>query len=395
MSEAFSAFVSHLECSETGEQYPANQAYNVSNAGYPLLVRYNLNALRDALEPGTLSSGLPGFWRYSKLLPLGPLEQIVSLGEVCTPLIPLPIDAITSSEGPPCKVWIKDEGLLPTGSFKARGVSLAVNMAKQLGIQKMAIPTNGNAGAALAAYGAQAGLEILCYCPRDTPPINVEEMRRYGAEVHLHDGLIHECGAEVQARCDAEGWFNTSTLREPYRIEGKKTMGLELAEQFDWQLPDYIFYPTGGGTGLIGMWKAFKELKAMGWLSGDLPKMICVQAEGCAPLVRAFERGDRRADVWENAETVAAGIRVPKALGDFLVLDAVRESGGYALSVSDDAIRAVQHDIATKTGFLMCPEGAATAAALKQSLTEGLMEPDASTVLFNCATGLKYLDLAS
>ena len=395
MAVAFNAFVSHLECSETGEQYPANQAYNLSKAGYPLLVRYDLKALKDALKPRTLSPELPGFWRYSKLLPLGQLEQLVSLGEICTPLIQLPIDAASSPIESGSRVWIKDEGALPTGSFKARGVSLAVNMAKQLGIQKMAIPTNGNAGAALAAYGARAGLEILCYCPRDTPLINVEEMRRYGAEVHLHDGLIHECGAEVQARCDAEGWFNTSTLREPYRIEGKKTMGLELAEQFDWQLPDYIFYPTGGGTGLIGMWKAFKELKAMGWLSGDLPKMICVQAEGCAPLVRAFERGDRRADVWENAETVAAGIRVPKALGDFLVLDAVRESGGYALSVSDDAIRAAQHDIATKTGFLMCPEGAATAAALKRSLTEGLMEPGASTVLFNCATGLKYLDLAS
>ena len=285
MYEPFNPFVSHLECSQTGERYPANQAYNVSEAGYPLLVQYDLKALRDTLKPRELSAELPGFWRYSKLLPLGPLERLVSLGEVCTPLIPLSLAATSSPGGSGSSVWIKDEGILPTGSFKARGVSLAVNMAKQLGIQKMAIPTNGNAGAALAAYGAQAGLEILCYCPRDTPPINVEEMRRYGAEVQLHDGLIHECGSKVQARCDAEGWFNTSTLREPYRIEGKKTMGLELAEQFNWQLPDYIFYPTGGGTGLIGMWKAFRELKALGWLIGDLPKMICVQAKGLIAIM--------------------------------------------------------------------------------------------------------------
>ncbi|MEK9819482.1 MAG: threonine synthase [Pseudomonadales bacterium] len=388
MSALFNSFVSHLECSDSGTTYAADQLYNLSTSGHPLLVRYDLDGLGACLTRDNFKLTAPGFWQYGKLLPPGDTAEAVTLGEILTPLIS--IDAHSSLDAPQ-QVWIKDEGLLPTGSFKARGVAMAVTMARALGVTRMAMPTNGNAGAALAAYGAKAGMEVLCYCPSDTPAINIEEMRHYGAEVHLHPGLIHDCGKEVQARCRSEGWFDTSTLKEPYRIEGKKTMGIELAEQFNWQLPDYIFYPTGGGTGLIGMWKAFKELQALGWIEGELPKMICVQAEGCAPLVNAFEQHQKHAETWENARTVAAGIRVPKAIGDFLVLDAVRESAGFAISVSDPAIIEARDRIARRTGFLMCPEGAATAAALQKAQHLGLIEPASRVVLFNCATGLKYL----
>jgi threonine synthase len=288
-------------------------------------------------------------------------------------------------------VLVKDEGRLPTGSFKARGIAMAVSMAKALGVTRIAMPTNGNAGAALAAYASRAGIEAIVFCPDDTPEINVREIAAQGARVYRVNGLIDDCGKMVgEGAAQGAGWFDMSTLKEPYRIEGKKTMGLELAEQLGWTLPDVIFYPTGGGTGLIGMWKAFAELEAIGFIGPERPRMVAVQAEGCAPMVKAWEAGERHAERWENAHTVAAGIRVPKAVGDFLILDAVRESGGFAIAVSDEELTQAVHDAGTQDGFLLCPEGGATLAAYKKALREGLVSPDDQAVLFNCATGLKY-----
>jgi threonine synthase len=327
-----------------------------------------------------------GFWRYRELLPVADSANVVSLGEVTTPLIPIR-QARAAAGG---QVLIKDESRLPTGSFKARGLALAVAMAKELGLEHLAMPTNGNAGAALAAYAARAGLACTVFCPADTPEINIRETAIQGARVHRVDGLINDCGARVAAGCAAHGWFDLSTLKEPYRIEGKKTMGIELAEQLDWSLPDAIFYPTGGGTGLIGMWKAFDELEALGWIGPARPRMFAVQAAGCAPMVRAFAAGEAFAEPWQNAHTVAAGIRVPAAVGDFLILQAVRESGGAALAVTDDAILAARAAVAREEGLLLCPEGAATVAAWEQALDRGLLAADARVVLFNCATGLKY-----
>lgn len=310
-------------------------------------------------------------------------ENRISLGEVVTPLISVP----HAGKG---ELLIKDEGRLPTGSFKARGLALAVSMARELGLKRLAMPSNGNAGAALAAYAARAGLESVVFCPDDTPEINLSECELQGARTWRVDGLIDDCGRIVHEREEEEGWFNVSTLREPYRIEGKKTMGLELAEQLGWTLPDVIFYPTGGGTGLIGMWKAFAELREIGWLTGDLPRMVAVQAEGCAPIVRAYQEGWEHAERWNDAHTVAAGIRVPAALGDFLILRAVRESGGYATAVSDGAILDARAEVAQQHGLLLCPEGAATWAAWREGLASGVINADERVVLFNCATGLKY-----
>ena len=285
---------------------------------------------------------------------------------------------------------VKDEGRLPTGSFKARGLVMAVSMAKALGISRIAMPTNGNAGAALAAYASRCGIETIIFCPDDTPEINVREIALQGARVWRVNGLIDDCGAIVGEGAKQGRWFDFSTLKEPYRIEGKKTMGLELAAQFSWKLPDAIFYPTGGGTGLIGMWKAFAELEALGWIGSKRPRMFAVQATGCAPIVKAFDDGVEHADRWEDAHTVAAGIRVPRAVGDFLILRAVRESGGRALAVDDDAILKAVDDTAKQDGLLMCPEGGATLAAYRRALSEGLVGERDEIVLFNCSTGLKY-----
>jgi threonine synthase len=287
-------------------------------------------------------------------------------------------------------ILVKDEGRLPTGSFKARGLVMAVSMAKALGVSHMAMPTNGNAGAALAAYASRAGIKSTIFCPDDTPEVNVSEIALQGANVYRVNGLIDDCGKIVAEGKAKVGWFDTSTLKEPYRIEGKKTMGIELAEQLGWFVPDVIFYPTGGGTGLIGMWKAFAELEAIGFIGAKRPRMVAVQAAGCAPMVRAYERGEEHAPRWENAHTIAAGIRVPQALGDFLILRAVRESGGFAIAVTDEAIAAGLDEVARTEGFLMCPEGAATYAALKQALADGRISRQEQAVLFNCATGLKY-----
>ena len=376
-------FVSHLECSLTGERYAADQLHGLSAAGRPLLVRYDLNAAGQALPRDALELRPTDLWRWRELLPVRKTENIVSLGEIETPLVPIPCSGGAN-------VLVKDEGRLPTGSFKARGLVMAVAMAKELGITKIAMPTNGNAGAALAAYASRCGIETIVFCPDDTPEINVREIALQGARVYRVNGLIDECGAIVGKGASEGRWFDFSTLKEPYRIEGKKTMGLELAAQFGWELPDAIFYPTGGGTGLIGMWKAFDELEQLGWIGPARPRMYAVQASGCAPIVKAFEEGTEHAERWENAHTVAAGIRVPKAVGDFLILRAVRESGGRALAVDDaDTLRAVE-ECARDDGLLLCPEGGATLAAYRHALAAGLVDPAERAVLFNCATGLKY-----
>jgi threonine synthase len=381
-------FVTHLECSLTGGHYPADTLQMLSKAGRPLLVRYDLDGIRRKLPRAALAGRPQTLWRYRELLPVRRPENVLSLGEVVTPLIPLPRIAARLSKGG--EILVKDEGRLPTGSFKARGLAVAVSMAKELGIETMAMPTNGNAGAAMAAYCARAGIKSYVFCPDDTPAVNVREIAMQGAEVFLIDGLIDDCGRLVSEGEREVGWFNCSTLREPYRIEGKKTMGIELAEQLDWRLPDVILYPTGGGTGIIGMWKAFAELEAIGWIGSKRPRMVVVQAAGCAPMVKAWEEGAEHAPRWQDAHTFAAGIRVPQAVGDFLILRAVRESGGFAIAVTDDAITDAWREVAAEEGLLLCPETAATYAAYKEALADGRIRQDDRVVLFNCASGLKY-----
>jgi threonine synthase len=377
------SFVTHLECSMTGERYEADRVHGLSRVGRPLLVRYDLPAIAAHLDRDALERRETDLWRWRELLPVREARDIVSLGEIETPLVPLP-----RAGGP--NVLVKDEGRLPTGSFKARGLVMAVSMAKALGVTRIAMPTNGNAGAALAAYATRCGIETVVFCPDDTPEINVREIALQGARVWRVNGLIDDCGAIVAEGAKQGRWYDVSTLKEPYRIEGKKTMGLELAAQFGWQLPDAIFYPTGGGTGMIGMWKAFDELEALGWIGPERPKMFAVQASGCAPIVKAFDDGVDHAERWDNAETVAAGIRVPRAVGDFLILRAVRESGGKALAVDDEAIERAVVQAAKQDGLLLCPEGGAALAAYHDALAAGLVGKGDRVVLFNCATGLKY-----
>lgn len=379
--------VTHLECSATGQRYEAGKLHNLSDAGKPLLVRYDLEAVARTLDAPTLVARPPGMWKWRELLPLPASTEPVSLGEPETPLVPLPRVGAMAGALPP---MVKDEGRLPTGSFKARGLAMAVSMAKQFGVRRIALPTNGNAGAALAAYAARAGIESLVICPAETPEINVAETAAYGAKVIVADGQIDECGRIVAEGAAKGRWFDCSTLKEPYRIEGKKVMGLELAEQLAWELPDAIFYPTGGGTGLIGMWKAFDELERIGLIGSKRPRMVAVQASGCAPIVRAFEAGEDHAERWEGAATMATGIRVPKAIGDFLILRAVRDSGGTAIGVDEDAIAEAVRDAAHYDGFLLCPEGGAVLAAWRQAIERGLVDKDERVLLFNCANGNKY-----
>jgi threonine synthase len=379
-------FVTHLECAATGERHAADAVHNLSRAGKPLLVCYDLAGVKKALSKEALATRPPDLWRYRELLPVRRVENIVSLGEAMTPLLPLP--KLNKKLGG--DILVKDEGRLPTGSFKARGLVMAVSMAKAFGITHMAMPSNGNAGAALAAYASRAGIRSTVFCPEDTPEVNLSEIALQGARVYRVNGLIDDCGKIVGEGKAKVGWFDTSTLKEPYRIEGKKTMGLELAEQLGWSVPDIIFYPTGGGTGLIGMWKAFAELEAIGFIGAKRPRMVAVQASGCAPMVRAYEAGAEHAPRWEDAHTIAAGIRVPQAIGDFLILRAVRDSGGFAIAVPDEAITAALDEVAREEGLLLCPEGAATYAAYKQSLADGRVSRSERAVLFNCATGLKY-----
>ncbi|MDE0570094.1 MAG: threonine synthase [Verrucomicrobiales bacterium] len=376
-------FVTHLECSKTGKKYPSNKVIGLSEDNAPLLVKYDLNALSQSLDKKTLDQRPENLWRYKEFLPVREEINIVSLGESFTPLLHAP-------NLPGNHVYIKDEGRLPTGSFKARGLCMAVSMAKELGINKLAIPTNGNAGAAMAAYAKRAGIEAYVFCPDDTPEINIREIALQGASTWTVNGFITDCGKIVREGINSLNWFDVSTLKEPYRIEGKKTMGLELANQLNWQLPDVIMYPTGGGTGLIGMVKAFNELESIGWIGKKRPRMVAVQSTGCAPIVKAYDEGLEHAEYWENAETVASGIRVPAAIGDFLILRGIRETGGFATAVDDAAIVSAREEIADLEGILLCPEGAATYAAYLKELKTGRISLDDSVVLFNCATGLKY-----
>jgi threonine synthase len=380
-------FVTHLECAATGERHDADRLHNLSRAGMPLLVRYDLAGVKASLTKEALADRPFDLWRYRELLPVRRTEDIVSLGEPVTPLIPLVNLRAALGGG---EILVKDESRLPTGSFKARGLAVAVSMAKALGVRHMAMPTNGNAGAALAAYASRTGIRTTIFCPEDTPDINVREIAIQGGNVYRVNGLIDDCGRIVAEGRAAAGWFDVSTLKEPYRIEGKKTMGLELAEQLGWDVPDAIFYPTGGGTGLIGMWKAFAELEAIGLIGPKRPRMIAVQAAGCAPIVRAWETGAPHAERWDDAETIAAGIRVPQAIGDFLILQAVRESGGFGVAVTDDGILRARDEVARAEGLLLCPESAATFAAYAQALADGRVDRAARVVLFNCASGLKY-----
>ena len=381
------SYATHLECSATGQRHDIGRLQGLSAAGKPLLARYDLAALRAALTRADIEQRAPGLWRWRELLPVASRADAVSLGEVETPLVEL-----RNSERPAGFVapTVKDEGRLPTGSFKARGLCLAVSMAQSFGVRRVAIPTNGNAGAAMAAYAARAGLEAFCFCPDDTPEINLSEIALQGATVWRVNGLINDCARLVGLGKERFGWFDMSTLKEPYRIEGKKTMGLELAVQMQWRLPDVVFYPTGGGTGLIGMWKGWQELAALGWIEGPLPRLVAVQSTGCAPIVRAFEAGAESATPWENAHTVAAGIRVPAAIGDFLILRALRETSGFAIAVDDADIERARREVAAKDGLLLSPEGAATYAAYLAAAGAGKVAARDRVVLFNCASGLKY-----
>jgi threonine synthase len=384
--------VTHLECSACAKRHTAGDLHNVCECGGPLLVRYDLDAIRKEWPRDAVSRGPASMWRYAPILPVSDASHVVSLGEGMTPLVHARrLGKQLGSDN----VWVKDEGINPTGSFKARGLSCAISMGHELGVKKFAIPSAGNAASAMAAYAAAAGLEAHIFMPRDVPQANYIECKAFGAHVTLVDGLISDCGKIVAARKDAEGWFDVSTLKEPYRIEGKKTMGLEVAEQFGWELPDAIFYPAGGGVGMIGMWKAFGEMEALGWIGSKRPKMICVQAAGCAPIVKAFEEGKPRSEFWDNASTVASGLRVPKALGDFLVLNAVRESGGTAVAVSDSDMLDAGVELATQEGIFAAPEGAACVAALKKLLGDGFLKPSDRVVLYNTGSGLKYLEAYS
>jgi len=381
--------VTHLDCSLCSGRFPANQVHNLCSCGGTLYVRYDLPAIKATWTRDQVRSARPNLWRYLPVLPPQRAESIVSLGEGMTPLIRTPrLGAAIGAQ----QLWVKDEGLNPTASFKARGMTTAITMAKELGIRKIAIPSAGNAASAAAAYAAAAGIEAHIFMPKDVPQSNYIECKTLGAIVTLVDGLISDCARIVAERKDQEGWFDMSTLKEPYRVEGKKTMGYEVAEQFDWELPDAIFYPTGGGVGMIGMWKAFDELEQLGWITSKRPKMIAVQADGCQPIVRAFEQGSARSEFWQNASTVAAGLRVPKPLGDVLILNILRESMGTAIAISDEEILAAGRELASLEGIFAAPEGAACVTAARKLLAHQFLKPTDRMVLYNTGSGLKYLD---
>lgn len=383
--------VKNLECSFCHREYDARRLHNVcTECGKPLLVRYDLKRIAKFMTRQSLFARRSDIWRYRELLPVRREDNIVTLGEGWTPL--LHAKTLGESLGL-SELYVKDESLNPTQSFKARGMSVAVSMAKELGVKKLAAPSAGNAAGALAAYCAHARIGAYLLMPSDTPRANIIECEVTGAHVRLIDGLITDCGAEVARLKESEGWFDVSTLKEPYRVEGKKTLGYEIAEQLSWTLPDVIIYPTGGGTGLVGMWKAFDELQQLGWIGEKRPRMISVQAAGCAPIVRAFEKGERFADEFENAATVASGLRVPKAIGDFLILDAIRESGGTAVAVTDEELLAGAKELARSEGIFASPEGGACVPAVRQLLARGDVKPDEKVVLFNTGSGIKYLEL--
>ena len=383
--------VTHLECSLCGLHHEARKLHNLCvECGKPLLVRYDLRAAGRTLTPTSLKERESSLWRYRELLPVDNWNNVVSFGEGWTPLL----NASKTSESlpVPLDLFIKDEGQNPTQSFKARGMAAAISMAKEFGVKKVAVPSAGNAAGAMAAYAARAGMEANIFMPSDTPRANIVECEQTGAKVTLVDGLITDCGKIIAERKEAEGWFDVSTLKEPYRVEGKKTMGYELAEQLNWELPDVILYPTGGGTGLIGMWKAFDEMEQLGWIGSKRPKMVSVQSLTCAPIVRAFENGERFADEFENAATVASGLRVPKAIGDFLILDAIRASGGTAVAVTDSELVAAVKEIGAAEGLFTAPEGAACLPALRKLIADGFINAGEKVVIFNTGSGVKYLE---
>ena len=383
-------FAQEIICPRCDHRFPLSRLLNLCTCGSPLLVRYDLKKASANFSISSLQGRVSSLWRYRELLPLRDDANLVSLGEGFTPL--LPAKSLAGELGLK-RLWIKDEAQNPTGSFKDRGLSLAISRAKELGVKKAAIPSAGNAGGSLAAYAARAGIEAHVFMPRDTPIANQIEVQQYGARLTLVDGLINDCGRIINERKTAEGWFDISTLKEPYRVEGKKTMGYEIAEQLNWTLPDVIIYPTGGGTGLIGMWKAFQEMEELGWIGSKRPRMVSVQASGCAPIVKAFGEGRETAEPWQNAKTVASGLRVPQAVADFLMLRALRQSNGTALSVSDEEMIAEIPRLGRAEGIFFCPEGAACAAALRRLTQNGWVKPTDDVVLFNTASGLKYLDV--
>jgi threonine synthase len=384
-------FLSHLECTACGNRHDWQQLQNLCTAcGKPLFAIYDLEKVRklECKMHSSLNQRDKSLWRWRELLPLPKDAEPISLGEGGTPLLQ------SKRFGPDADVelWIKDESVNPTQSFKARGMTVAVSMAKYLGAKKLAVPSAGNAGGAMAAYAARAGLEAHVFMPRDTPRANIVECREVGAHVTLIDGLITDCGAAIAKRKEKEGWFDVSTLKEPYRIEGKKTLGYEIAEQLDWKLPDVVLYPTGGGTGLIGMWKAFDEMEKLGWIDNKRPRMFSVQASGCAPIVRAFETGEKFAAEFADAHTTASGLRVPKAIGDFLMLDILRKSKGGAIAIDDDEMIRAVREVGSQEGLFVAPEGAACFAALKRLRAFGLIASGERIVIFNTGSGIKYLD---
>ena len=380
-------FLTHLECSACGLQHPWSHLQNLClSCRKPLFAIVDLAAAGRTLKRETVATREKTLWRYREVLPLPGDVEPVSLGEGGTPLLR------AQKFGGDIDLWIKDESINPTQSFKARGMSVAVSMAKHLGATKLAVPSAGNAGGALAAYAARAGLEAHIFMPRDTPRANIIECRELGAHVTLIDGLITDCGSEIARRKMKEGWFDMSTLKEPYRVEGKKTLGYELAEQFNWRLPDVVLYPTGGGTGLIGMWKAFDEMEVLGWIGKKRPRMFAVQATGCAPIVRAFEAGERNAAEILDARTIASGLRVPKAIGDFLILNILRQSNGGAMTVDDEEMIHVTREVGSSEGLFVAPEAAACFAALKSLRSAGKIGSGERVVIFNIGSGIKYLD---
>jgi threonine synthase len=383
-------FAREIVCPRCSAIFPLTQLLNLCTCGSPVTVRYDLQTAKTALSKTCFSGRVASLWRYRELLPLQNDTNLISLGEGYTPLLN---GKKFAAELGLRQLWIKDEAQNPTGSFKDRGLSLAISRAKDLGVKKAAIPSAGNAGGSFAAYTARAGIEAHVFMPRDTPIANQIEAAAYGAKLTLMNGLINDCGRIIAERKTDEGWFDLSTLKEPYRLEGKKTMGYEIAEQLGWRLPDVIIYPTGGGTGLIGMWKAFSELEQLGWIDGRRPRMVSVQASGCAPIVRAFDENGLTAKPWQNAHTIASGLRVPQAVGDFLILQALRESGGTALSVSDEEMLGEIPRIGKTEGIFFCPEGAACIAALRRLVGDGWIKPTDEVLVINTASALKYLDV--
>jgi threonine synthase len=382
------SFAQEIVCARCHKRFGLSELLNLCSCGSPLLVRYAIE--KTTFGKSSLQDRVASLWRYRELLPLQADANLVSLGEGYTPLLHA---KKLGAELGLRQLWIKDEGQNPTGSFKDRGLSLAISRAKELGVKKAAIPSAGNAGGSFAAYAARAGIEAHVFMPRDTPLANQIEVEQYGAKLTLVDGLINDCGRIIAENKTTEGWFDVSTLKEPYRLEGKKTMGYEIAEQLNWHLPDVIIYPTGGGTGLIGMWKAFAELEQLDWIGSARPRMVSVQASGCAPIVKAFDENKTQAEPWRNAQTIASGLRVPQAVGDFLMLQAIRESGGTAVSISDDDMLAEIPRVGKAEGIFFCPEGAACVAALRRLVENRWIKSDDEVVIFNTASGLKYLDV--